>query len=549
MEPEYTSYNAEMCKILIETYNTSIIDHFDESLQASFIKEAKLCAERNHMRGNQRKVLAQLILNKEDQKTNPLPKVDYLGGPNTITYHWSNKYKKAIYIFGETHSVNLDCPIDPLNPDEKYEIENFLHDYFYFKNQIAFTDFYLEMPAYVVPDGYLKSGYSFLRIDRLRDYFKKCIGPERNEKPYCHSSRMHFFDIRQGKVKGGINSASLFQSDMLSLKNNLNNLNSRGLDKIEIVKIIRLFVDRWKSFFTFFKNLNVENEDNTLKYKKFWYDQIYNFAILKKEIDRMDENVRPLLNKFIQSELDILLTNGYKVASLQSSAILSDLFFLNENPSQLTDIHILGFQKSLYILLNEIVKFNVLISDAYLLARIFKKFNINNPLIKHRPTDEPEEPHNIIIYAGDMHSETYRKFLKYLGFRQLEQSPSPGDGHVKMTNCVNMSNITQPLFSKYPYGTKDDKPHLVLRKEFDSFNSVFKFDTETIFEQPVVPKDLLPGVSKPQEPDLSEKSLQLMSQPDRKRKNTYTYYDEKPTGKPKFTIVTRSQQGNKDLRL
>jgi hypothetical protein len=389
---------------------------------------------------------------------------------------------------GEKHDMLVDCPNpNPQNPEEKYpNIENFLFKYF--RNQIAFTDFYLEMPAYVVSSGYRKFGYSFLRLDRVREYFKKCIGLERNQD-YCNSSRMHFFDIRQGEAKGGINSASLFQSDMLRLKNNLE-VNYTLLDKkqiLEILEIITLFVDRWNSFFTFFSKFNQD------KYKKFWNNQIYNFPILKKEIDRMDENVRPLLNKFIQSELNILLTNNGYEASIASSQILSDLKKLNENPSQLTRIDIALFQTSLSNLLNEIVKINVLISDAYLLARIFKKFNINNPFIEHRSIDEPEEPHNIIIYAGNMHAENYRKFLKYLGFRQVESAGDLEKPKSDMTNCVMISGITQPFFSKWYDFETDLDPVKMDENSEGSFDLDFQFDTSTItnpFKEPVVPPGL-----------------------------------------------------------
>ena len=71
----------------------------------------------------------------------------------------------------------------------------------------------------------------------------------------------------------------------------------------------------------------------------------------------------------------------------------------------------------------------------------------------------------------------------------------------KMTNCVEMSGITQPLFSNYPYGTEDDEPHYDYsgpQDKFESFNSVFKFDTSKLFEQPDVPKDLSSFVSQPQ---------------------------------------------------
>ena len=45
------SISRKMCTELIKTYNTSIIDYFEKTLQASLIKEAKRCAndEKNDM--------------------------------------------------------------------------------------------------------------------------------------------------------------------------------------------------------------------------------------------------------------------------------------------------------------------------------------------------------------------------------------------------------------------------------------------------------------------------------------------------------------------
>ena len=55
--------------------------------------------------------------------------------------------------------------------------------------------------------------------------------------------------------------------------------------------------------------------------------------------------------------------------------------------------------------------------DFYTLSRIFKRFNLQttNPQ-KRRSTDEPETANNIIIYAGDAHCNTYRRFFKEIGF-------------------------------------------------------------------------------------------------------------------------------------
>jgi len=137
------------------------------------------------------------------------------------------------------------------------------------------------------------------------------------------------------------------------------------------------------------------------------------------------------------------------------------------------------------------------------LARIFKTFQIDGP--KKRPTDEPAEPHNIIIYAGNLHSQRYRKFLSYLGFRVVEEAgpletpetPKPGE-----RNCVDITDIIQPFFSNCLYHIEDETPAIdFFGNPTDlqySFDSMFRVDTPELFgefEQPVVPNDLSMNVS------------------------------------------------------
>jgi hypothetical protein len=83
--------------------------------------------------------------------------------------------------------------------------------------------------------------------------------------------------------------------------------------------------------------------------------------------------------------------------------------------------------------------------DYYLLCRIFKVFDFTK-LKNHRWTDEPKEPHNIIIYAGDLHSENVRKFLKELEFKEISTTPSLQKW---IRNCIDIRKFPQPFFSNH----------------------------------------------------------------------------------------------------
>lgn len=160
---------SQMCKILLETYNTSIIDHFSKELQKACIQEALKCSSKKDNSGRKRNVLAQLISNKINAPKPYDDKVDFVGGPFNITYHWSSNYKKAVYIFGEKHAKNTDCP----NPNSRIpnliikNIEYFLWDHFD-DYPMAFSDFYIEMQAHVVSKGYPEYGDYIYNPDSSR---------------------------------------------------------------------------------------------------------------------------------------------------------------------------------------------------------------------------------------------------------------------------------------------------------------------------------------------------------------------------------------------
>ena len=515
----------DIANILIKTYRPSIIDSFTPQLKNACEKEAlKIISKSdNYMRGRRRgrNVLAKLISNRKNQHTN----VDFVGGPYNITHHWSNKYKKEIYIWGEKHGETVDCP----KPDphlKMVNIEEFLRDIF-FINPIAFSDFYLEMQAHVVPHGYSEHVHNQSRMNILRSWFGKCIGPERNFYRTCNNSRMHFFDIRQGDVRWGMNSSCLFLNEIFYFLLYANSKVKEHKDKmyqdypdldenkvwdeycydIHFLKKITTFVDRWKSFLYFFSRFYKDDENTQLNYKKFWYDQIYNFKLLAKEISVMHTDVKPLLNIFIKKELDNLLSREHTKLAEYSENVIDIYENIKEYIFSRVPLYTLKYTEikklidSLYNINIRLRGFNMIVTDGYLLARIFKTFKVYDRFAYNpRKTDEPAEPHNIIIYAGNAHSQRYRLFLKYLGFNLIE-SAGKLEKPVGFSNCVDISRIDQPFFGKWHniedkpldenyFGTPDDL--------YYSFESVFTFDTPEgfiQFEQPNVPDDLRSQVS------------------------------------------------------
>ena len=91
-----TCKESDLCKDLIKTYNSSIIEHFSSELKESCEQEANRCANDENMDdGRKRTVLAQIINNKK-LNIDRLPKYDFIGGPMSLTYHMSKRFKKLI---------------------------------------------------------------------------------------------------------------------------------------------------------------------------------------------------------------------------------------------------------------------------------------------------------------------------------------------------------------------------------------------------------------------------------------------------------------------
>ena len=97
---------------------------------------------------------------------------------------------------------------------------------------------------------------------------------------------------------------------------------------------------------------------------------------------------------------------------------------------------------------------SVIVADIYLLARIFKDFDMTK-MKTHANyiSDQPDKAYNIIIYAGEYHARLYRRYLKEVaGFEKIA---STGESDINHPDCIDMRTIPQPFFSTWSQPWED----------------------------------------------------------------------------------------------
>jgi len=444
-----------LCTNLIDTYNTNYLDKTDNVTQAVFLNESeKYLNSTSTPNVKGRQTLMKLILNHY-KKQKPSPEL--IGGPRSLTLHWSKKYQMIIYTFGEYHSDIMDCD-NLINEKELVEklrgkcekgeiynnktkrclkatgkegkkiikqykpemesVESFLYELI--KTTDVFMDVYLEVPAYSGTQW--KNHHSLLqgglRIERLLTRFEKCIQYKSRHDEDCQLSRIHYFDVRK-ENRDGMNDVSKFRALIQYILS--------SWPKNERIELIQEKVTGDPYI------LNIVRELSGPDYEKFWIKQIDQNKYVQKELERS-----PLKDKILSFIKKITIEDARRHHSnlnYFSKCILGER---KCSPQLLAD-HLNHFYELT-------VSTNARTIDAYTLARMFKNFNIDRPSQPFDSSkDQPISPHNIIIYAGDAHSETYRRFLEEeLDFELLAKNKA------QAIYCLNMDGIPQPLFSNIP---------------------------------------------------------------------------------------------------
>jgi hypothetical protein len=427
-----------LCEKLVTTYNANVLNDSPKELQEAFYNEAKKFAnEPDCMKG--RKVLMSLI-NNYFQKTPPTPK--FIGGPKSLTHHWSEDYQKSIYIFGENHSPLMDCDdrFGKKAKKEQWGINKLsIEDFFVLliKTTSAFIDLYIEFPAYKgLEYNSIKFGNQDIRLQKLLDRFQKCVEYSNRAAEDCRLARVHYFDIRS--LKDGrklTQSVDLFESKFSNIMNKY--------PKFEWAYKFRTIINHIKNKYIkdIWKGLAKTNDEDFLNssIKK----ELDSNVFIQKELGKIkDKLLRDKIIIFIQNEF-LELTKRYRKRWQHNVPIIlktSDEYSTKDNAliAAINDI----------LLTNTTIIMRALVADTYLLARVFKDFNMKEIEEKgyKGATDQPDKAHNIIIYAGNAHSEVYRKFLNQLDFEQIAET---GVSSNEFVTCVNMKKINQPLFKDF----------------------------------------------------------------------------------------------------
>lgn len=403
---------------LITNFDTNILDYEKKNIQAALYSTA--IKVKNTNKDN---TIFRLIRNHYEKLK---PKIEYIGGPFVFIHLYSKKYDMNIHLFGERHSTEVDCP------DNFADNFDFVEDYLkrLVENTDVFLDIYFEFPGFI--DYEYKS--NDLMVDqRMQELFKnfyKCVQTSSRYYPSCKLSRIHYIDIRnfdnENVERSELSWYQSILSESLSDESNLTNIKNN--------------FERFIRFLISLRNPNIE------QYKNYMKEQLQKSKHLMKEISKSylkDDIYNYLENKIIEIALQ----------HKDSINIICDNIFALYNvlPKVNVDIMPLILKKYLDLLIY-IININAIIIDGYALCRMFKKFKVEK-------LDQPEKPHNIIHYAGALHTRNVFEFLILKGFELIENSGSFDMAEFK--NCVNMSQIKQPIVN---YEVLENKNFVKKRK-------------------------------------------------------------------------------------
>ena len=416
----------DLCEKLCKFYNTNFLDDQPEEIQHKFL----FASLDNQGKGVGKQTLMNIIINHYLNTQKPIPL--FISGPSNVTFHWSNKYEKMIYIFGENYSNSIDCddfieaeaagyPIDTHNAS-LMSFEYFLGQFI--KTTDKYLDVFLQFPA--LSDKVIRKYSEDFLPDRhlvnLFNQFKECIEFPTRGGESCKLARVHYFDTQSSDDNTSSNDT--IGHFILHLGKVIKDYKLDGLSTIRD-KYVQLSYDNNCNEV---KKYMTEVKDDT-EFEAFWILPLEQNAYVKKELDKLDQELKSKIVDYIKKEI---IQRAHAERSIWKE--LRERIY----KGSIDDV-----EDVLKNMLKSVSSVYSCVADAYLLARLFKTFNLEEMKEKaayQGITDQPDTARNIIIYCGNEHAENIRRFLKnILAFNVIASFDNTN------YRCVDMTAI-QPLF-------------------------------------------------------------------------------------------------------
>jgi hypothetical protein len=247
-----------------------------------------------------------------------------------------------------------------------------------------------------------------VRINQIYEKLKKCIKKDSRNDVECLLGRVHWTAINPYN--------KLTQQQYIDLFNEIIDAHQKDPDR---------------GIFNFF---DIKLRTNVHNIKRFDYSE---------ESRRVN-----LLTPFMSGELERKI-NNYGDNFPNNINIL-----LNSETRQQDEI-----KSATEFVNNALWHIGNITSDFYTLSRMYKPYRINvttKPALHHaiivqpKPAfegaiigDQPKKAHNIIVYAGEVHSNRFRKFLTSQKIIMYERTGILGENKT----CISTKDISMPFFN------------------------------------------------------------------------------------------------------
>jgi hypothetical protein len=317
-----------------------------------------------------------------------LDQVKYLVGPIALTEYYSSKYNKHIFLFSDEHQRKPKCPLDA-TVDNTISISDVIH-LLIEEDSSKTINVYLEIPYISESKDRQKFSASTGYIADVASAFSPCFLVEKKNCPYSNV-RFHYVDIRHWQ-----NQKYMIDRQYLEVYLRLAISDFEQGKKLSDVNLQGISKYRW----AFEEKINVKELLDRMKITK----QIQN--IPEKEVRDA------IFNELVPKLENVLPTNPKWMLDMALRHLM------------------LGKPKGsigvIYMSIDSLQNFGVILMDMYVLSRMFRTFG-----------KEPRSERDI-VYAGATHIEMYDKILvENLGFEKLQSSQDSKDTY----QCIDVSNF------------------------------------------------------------------------------------------------------------